>query len=1105
MSIHSRANKRLVRLYRDLLQWLSILQWRAGNPFPCLLLPRIELLPSRLLFSVTPNGSEALVNQTTANAQQTPATVVNLNGDTIAVWASNGQDGSGWGIYGRKFDAAGNPLTNEFLVNQTTAGDQTQPAIAVDGRGDFVVTWTGNQSGTPTVFARLFNADTTPATGEIGVAAALNGDQDASVAMDANGDFVVAYDGGGPGATQGVFAQYFAAGGTPVGSQTLVNNASASPQLSPAVAMDPQGDYAIAWTDTSGTTPQIKARRFSASGAASTQFLVGTGGADSEGHAQVGIDDGGNTVFAWTSNNASSGTWDVYARRYDRSGNALSVNPVVVTAATAPQNSPSLAVRYDGRYAIAWTAQSQDGSSAQIEGQAYNPDGSPDGSQFQVNTTSAGLRGDPSVGWTGSNAVVVWDGNGVGDAAGAFGQFYDTEVEANQAPVLATPPAQTVSESGSITFSSSNGNAISVVDPDGGGAVEQLALTASNGTLSITNTAGLVFTTGTGVGDTTEVFTGTLANINAALQGLVFTPATSPNPSASLQITANDLGNSGPGGAQTASATVAINVTPVAHTPSITNASTAQGVQTNNGLVVMRNAVDGPAVNWFKINNVGGGTVYLSDGVTVASGFITYAQASAGLKFTPSNNSTGGSFTIQAATAPNDGARGGSPVVATINVYGPPTITAPNNQISPENAPLVFVPGTNTALVISDLLASTVGGLDTVTLATSNATFTLSSSAGLSFSAGAASGSSVVTFTGTVASINNALNGLQLVPSPNFFGVTSVQVTAVNPGTSFTNGPLSASASFSVNVQEVNVAPTVKAPGPQSAVKNTPLTFSTANNNALSVNDVDSNGKAEQVTVVATGGTVTLGSQAGLTFPQNGLGPSTFTFKGTLPNLNAALQGLTFTPTANYTGSASLTVTINDQGNTGNGGAQSATVTIPMTVASLQQAPVINVPASQMAFQGPPLLFANATSNPIWISDVGSTGGTEQVTLKPGKGTVSLASTSGLTFTQGTGANDSLVTFTGTLASLNAALNGLTYKPLANYTGSDSVAITVSDLGHTVAGYPQVTTGSVGITVSNAAPTVAIAAAASPGVVSGTSAQPYRARRRRRRRVEPHL
>ena len=324
-------------------------------------------------------------------------------------------------------------------------------------------------------------------------------------------------------------------------------------------------------------------------------------------------------------------------------------------------------------------------------------------------------------------------------------------------------------------------------------------------------------------------------------------------------------------------------------------------MQTNNGLVVTRNAVDGAAVGWFKIGNVSGGTVYLSDGVTAVNGFITYAQAHAGLKFTPSNNSTGGSFTVQAATAPSDSSRGGDPVVATIYVYGPPAITVPGNQSAPENTPLVFNSANNNVISINDPLASTVGGSDTVTLTTSNATFTLGTSAGLVFSGGGPTGTSNVTFTGSVASINNALSGLQLVPTQNFFGTTTVQMTVSNPGTSFTNGPLSSSAAISVTVHQVNISPTVTGPAPQSAAKNTPLIFSTANNNALTITDPDNNGQSEQLTIVATGGTVTLGSQVGLSFQPNGHGPSTWICNGTLANLSAALSGLTFTPTRRTT------------------------------------------------------------------------------------------------------------------------------------------------------------------------------------------------------------
>ena len=42
---------------------------------------------------------------------------------------SNGTDGSGYGVYARRYDAAGNALEGEFRVNTTTANDQSIPGI----------------------------------------------------------------------------------------------------------------------------------------------------------------------------------------------------------------------------------------------------------------------------------------------------------------------------------------------------------------------------------------------------------------------------------------------------------------------------------------------------------------------------------------------------------------------------------------------------------------------------------------------------------------------------------------------------------------------------------------------------------------------------------------------------------------------------------------------------------------------------------------------------------------------------------------------------------------------------------------------------------------
>jgi len=61
----------------------------------------------------------------------------------------------------------------------------------------------------------------------------------------------------------------------------------------------------------------------------------------------------------------------------------------------------------------------------------------------------------------------------------------------------------------------------------------------------------LAYTTGDGTDDASMVFTGTINDINAALDGLVFTPTASYSGPAGITITTDDQGNSGSGGAKT--------------------------------------------------------------------------------------------------------------------------------------------------------------------------------------------------------------------------------------------------------------------------------------------------------------------------------------------------------------------------------------------------------------------------------------------------------------------------------------------------------------------------------------------------------------------------
>ena len=105
--------------------------------------------------------------------------------------------------------------------------------------------------------------------------------------------------------------------------------------------------------------------------------------------------------------------------------------------------------------------------------------------------------------------------------------------------------------------------------------------------------------------------------------------------------------------------------------------------------------------------------------------------------------------------------------------------------------------------------------------------------------------------------------------------------------------------------------------------------------------------------------------------------------------------------------------------------------------------PVITSPGTQNTNENTSLVFSSGNGNPIAITD--PAGGSDQITLGVSNGTLTLAGTTGLTFTVGDGTDDPTMTFSGTVAAINTALNGLSYTPNSNYVGSD--ALTMADMG----------------------------------------------------------
>ncbi len=205
-------------------------------------------------------------------------------------------------------------------------------------------------------------------------------------------------------------------------------------------------------------------------------------------------------------------------------------------------------------------------------------------------------------------------------------------------------------------------------------------------------------------------------------------------------------------------------------------------------------------------------------------------------------------------------------------------------------------------------------------------------------------------------------------------------------------------------------------------------------------------------------GTLTLATLSGLTFSAgDGTADATMTFDGTVAEINAALDGLVYNPPAGFTGPPDITLTIaaDDLGNTGSGGSQTDLETVTITVGNTNDPPVNGVPGAQATPEDTPLLFSTGGGNLISISDPDAGGASVQVSLAVTNGTLTLSGIAGLTFSVGDGTDDAAMTFTGTMAAINAALAGMSYAPTANYFGPAELTITTNDLGNTGAPGPK--------------------------------------------------
>jgi VCBS repeat-containing protein len=708
------------------------------------------------------------------------------------------------------------------------------------------------------------------------------------------------------------------------------------------------------------------------------------------------------------------------------------------------------------------------------------------GAKANVNAALSGLKYRGNLNFNGNETLTITTSD-MG-ATGSGGTLTDVDsisilvAPVNDAPTNSLPTAlQMVNEDENLNFTLGNSNAISVNDIEA--STLQVTLAVNSGILILNGTSGLSFSSGNGTGSSTMTFSGSKSNINAALAGMIYRGNTNLNGSDTLTVTTSDLGSTGAGGILTDQDTISISVAAVNDAPVNIVSATSQSVDEDTNLVLSGNALSVSDVEASTLEvtlSVLNGTLTLSgtnnisfsngDGsfdstMTMTGSTAAINAALNGLTYR-GNPEFNGTDTLTLTTSDMGGFGSGGTLTDTDTV----TITvnavndAPVNTLGSisqsvnEDADLIFSSGSANLISTDDVEATTLR----VTLSVLNGTLTLSNSSGLTFSNGDGSADSAMTFTGSKANVNSALNGLLYRATSHFNGSDTLTIVTSDMGSSGAGGALSDTDTVAIAVNAVNDAPVNTVSGPQSVKEDTNLSFSNANNNLISVSDVDAS--FVQVSLQVLNGTLTLSGTSGLTFSVgDGTSDQIMTFTATQTAANTALAGMTYRGTLNFNGSDTLSVTTSDLGGTGSGGTLTDSDSVAITVTPVNDAPVNTVPLAQTVNEDTNLIFSAANANALSVSDVEATN--MMVSLSVENGTLSLGSTTGLSFTLGDGTNDASLSFIGTKADLNAALNGLVYRGNQNYFGPDTLTMSSFDQGASGSGGLMFDSDTVDITV----------------------------------------
>lgn len=431
------------------------------------------------------------------------------DGGFVVVWISF--DASDPGVFGQRYDAAGNPLqrddgnggweNDEFRVSTSTTADWSAPSVTTLTDGGFVVTWHSSSGGVSgnDIYGRRFDASGNPVQREDENGNIVNNEflintetwnhqETPDITALADGGFLVTWMSlGHDMSDRGIYGQRFDSLGNAVqrddGNDGLENNEFQidsdvnNSQLTPVIAALADGGFVVAWESYTqdGSGYGVYGQRFDASdnpfqrsdgngGLENDEFLINTETAVHQYQPSITALNDGGFVVAWLSYSLETNSNDIYGQRFDASGNPVQRSGsngvlendefLINTETNGSQSSPDITALADGGFVVTWVSNDQDGSSYNIHGQRFGADGNPvqrddgtgglENNELLINTYTFNYQFHPAItALADGGFIITWSSlSQDGEGFGVYGQRFDSSgvVTGGEFPVNTTTP-----------------------------------------------------------------------------------------------------------------------------------------------------------------------------------------------------------------------------------------------------------------------------------------------------------------------------------------------------------------------------------------------------------------------------------------------------------------------------------------------------------------------------------------------------------------------------------------------------------------------------------------------------------------------------------------